>query len=82
MTQGWDLGVLGGSKKSAWGFAMAPYRLCILVPIFSQCIEEKQKSDISKGFNSVTNLRTMTGYNLNLDLVNINSHKKLVKFYL
>ena len=38
MTQGWDLGVLGGSKTSAWGFAMAPYRLCILVPICSQCI--------------------------------------------
>ena len=38
MTQGWDLGVLGGSKTSAWGFAMAPHRLCILVPICSQCI--------------------------------------------
>ena len=56
MTQGWDLGVLGGSKTSAWGFAMAPHRLCILVPICSQCIEGKQKSDISKGHNSVTNL--------------------------
>ena len=36
MTQGWDLGVLGGSKTSAWGFAMAPHRLCILVPICFQ----------------------------------------------
>ena len=79
MTQGWDLGVLGGSKTSAWGFAMAPHRLYILVPICSQCIEGKQKSDISKGHNSVTNLRTMTGYNLSLDLVNINSHKKFGK---
>ena len=47
--------------------------------ICAQCIEGKQKSDISKGHNSVTNLRTMTGYNLNLDLVNINSHKKFGK---
>ena len=31
MPQGWDLGVLGGSKKLAWGFAMAPHRLRILV---------------------------------------------------
>ena len=73
------LGGAGGSKTSAWGFAMAPHRLCILVPICSQCIEGKQKSDISKGHSSVTNLRTMTGYNLNLDLVNINSHKKFGK---
>ena len=79
MTHGWDLGVLGGSKTSAWGFAMTHHRLCILVTICSQCIEGKQKSDISKGHNSVTNLRTMTGYNLNLDLVNINSHKKIGK---
>ena len=79
MTQGWDFGVLGGSKTSAWGFAMAPHRLCILVPICSQCIEGKQKSDISKGHNSVTNLQSMTGYNLSLDLVNINSHKKFGK---
>ena len=73
--------MLGGSKTSAWGFAMAPHRLCILVPICSLCIGGggKQKSDISKGHNSVTNLRTMTGYNLNLDLVNINSHKKFGK---
>ena len=71
--------MLGGSKTSAWGFAMAPHRLCILVPICSQCIEGKLKSDISKGHNSVTNLRTMTGYNLNLDLVNINPHKKFGK---
>ena len=71
--------MLGGSKTSAQGCAMAPHRLRILVPICSQCIEEKQKSDISKGHNSVTNLRTMTGYNLNLDLVNINSHTKFGK---
>ena len=24
MPQGWDLGVLGGSKTLAWGYAMAP----------------------------------------------------------
>ena len=71
--------MLGGSKTSAWGFAMAPHRLRILVPICSQCIEEQQKSDISKGHISVTNLRTMTGYNLNLDLVNIISHTKFGK---
>ena len=71
--------MLGGSKTSAWGFAMAPHRLCILVPICSQCIEGKLKSDISKGHNSVTNLGTMTGYNLNLDLVNINPHKNFGK---
>ena len=66
-------------KTSVWGFAMAPHRLRILVPICSQCIEGKQKSDISKGHNFVTHLRTMTGYNLNLDLVNINSHKIFCK---
>ena len=60
MTQGWDIGVLGESKTSAWGFAMAPHRLRIRVPIRSQCIEGKQKSDISKGYDSVTNLQTMT----------------------
>ena len=38
MTQGWDLGVLGGSNTSALGLAMTPHRLCILVPICSQCI--------------------------------------------
>ena len=48
-------------------------------PIRSQCIEGKQKSDISKGHNSVTNLRTMTGYNLNLELVNVNSYTKFGK---
>ena len=58
---------------------MAPHRLRILVPICSQCIEGKQKSDVSKGHNSVTNLRNMTAYNLNLDLVNINSHTKFGK---
>ena len=31
MPQGWDFGVLGGSKTVAWGFAMAPHQLCILV---------------------------------------------------
>ena len=31
MPQGWDLGVLGGSKTLAWGFMMAPHRLRILV---------------------------------------------------
>ena len=31
MPQGWDLGVLGGSKTLAWGFAMPPHRLRILV---------------------------------------------------
>ena len=58
---------------------MAPHRLRIRVPIRSQFIEGKQKSDISKGYDSVTNLRTMTGYNLNLDLVNISSHTKFGK---
>ena len=33
MLQWWDLGVLGGSKTLAWGFAMAPHRLRILVSI-------------------------------------------------
>ena len=31
MPQGWDLGMLGGLKTLAWGFAMAPHRLRILV---------------------------------------------------
>ena len=31
MPQGWDLGVLGGSKTLGWGFAMASHRLRILV---------------------------------------------------
>ena len=31
MTQGWDVGVLGGSNTLAWGFAMVPHQLCILV---------------------------------------------------
>ena len=31
MPQGWDLGVLGGSKTLAWGFAMAQHRLRIIV---------------------------------------------------
>ena len=37
MPQGWDLGVLGGSKTLAWGFAMAPHRLRILVYCYSHC---------------------------------------------
>ena len=32
-----------------------------------------------RSHNSVTNWLTMTGYNLNLDLVNINSHTKFGK---
>ena len=31
MPQEWDSGVLGGSKTLAWGFAMGPHRLSILV---------------------------------------------------
>ena len=31
MPQGWDLGMLGGSKTLAWRFAMAPHRRRILV---------------------------------------------------
>ena len=31
MPQGWDSGVLGGSKTLAWGFEMVPHRLHILV---------------------------------------------------
>ena len=31
MPQGWDCGVLGGSKTLAWVFAMAAHRLRILV---------------------------------------------------
>ena len=34
MLNGWGLGVPGwgvGSKSLAWGFAMAPHRMCILV---------------------------------------------------
>ena len=50
-----------------------------VIPFCSQRIERKQKFDISKGHNSVTNLRNMTGYNLNLDLVNINSLTKFGK---
>ena len=33
MPQGWDLGVPGGTKTLAWGFAMTPHRLRILVGI-------------------------------------------------
>ena len=36
MPQGWDFGVLGGSEKLVWGFAMAPHRLRILVNIASK----------------------------------------------
>ena len=35
MSQGWDLGVLGGSKTLAWGFAMEPHPLRILVSIYT-----------------------------------------------
>ena len=39
MLQGWDLGVLGGGSKTlAWGFAMAPHRLRILVSLFKLAI--------------------------------------------
>ena len=31
MPQGWDKGVLDGSKTLAWGISMAPHRLRILV---------------------------------------------------
>ena len=81
MTQGWDLGVLVGSKTSARSFAMAPHRLCILVPIFLNVLRGSKSLTLAR-HNSVTNLQTMTGYNLNLDLVNIKSHKKIGKFYL
>ena len=52
-----------------------------VIPISSQGIEGKQKSDFSKGHKSVTNLRNIAGYNLNLDLVklNINLHTKFGK---
>ena len=36
MPQGWGLEVLGGSKILAWGFAMAPHWLCILVLSYKQ----------------------------------------------
>ena len=39
MPQGWDLGVLGGLKTLAWGFAMALHRLRILV-LF--CLHEQK----------------------------------------
>ena len=45
MPQGWDLGVMGGSKTLAWGFAMAPHRLRILVYIF---IYNTFKRDLNK----------------------------------
>ena len=47
-----------------------------VIPICSQGIERKEKSDIIKGHNSVTNLRKMTNNNPNLHLVNINGHTK------
>ena len=34
MPQGWDFGVLGGSKTLARGLAMAPHQLRILVGLF------------------------------------------------
>ena len=33
--QEWDLGVLGGSKTLAWGFAMGPHRCCSSFSYFS-----------------------------------------------
>ena len=50
--------------------------------ICSKDIEQKQKKLTSiKGHTSVTNLRKMTGNDPNLDIVNINEHTNLVKFY-
>ena len=37
MPQGWDFGVLGGSKTLAWGFAMGSHGLSILVFILFIC---------------------------------------------
>ena len=34
MPHGWDYGGAGGSKTLAWGFAMAPHRLRILVNVY------------------------------------------------
>ena len=31
MRHRWDFGGAGGSKTLAWGFAMVPHRLCLLV---------------------------------------------------
>ena len=39
MPQGWELGMLGGSKVLAWRFAMVPHRLRILV---TSCIYHVQ----------------------------------------
>ena len=41
MPQGLDLGVLGGSKPLAWGFAMAPHRLRILV----SCLQSSRSTE-------------------------------------
>ena len=73
MTQGWDLGVLGGSNLQRedlrWHTIDCAFWFQFVLNVYS---------DISKGHNFVTNLRTMTGYKLKLDLVNINSHTKFV----
>ena len=45
MPQGWDLGVLGGSKTLAWGFAMAPHRLRILVTKYGSWLHNGNSSD-------------------------------------
>ena len=42
-------------------------------------LSENEKVKSIKGHNSVTNLRKMTNNNLNLHLVNINSHTKFGK---
>ena len=44
-------------------------------------LSENEKVKSIKGHNSVTNLRKMTNNNLNLHLVNINSHTKGVRAF-
>ena len=43
MPQVWDWGCCGGSKTLAWGFAMAPHRLYVLVDfvIVTGCMDFK-----------------------------------------
>ena len=55
MPQGLGLGGAGGSKTLAWGFAMAPHRLRILVGNVS----------VVKRMNCNTNPLTITGILLN-----------------
>ena len=47
-----------------------------IVPINSQDIERKHKSDINQGPYLCKNLQKMTGNNPYLDIVNINAHTK------